>query len=140
MAKLFAISAKSAIVLFTLVVITFKCSSNINQALRNMPRCFWYGVCKTILLLKHNKWWRIFLAFLLKIISWACLLVSGLKLLYHWKAHLLIWYKWLLNSFAEVSTSWITENKDVSSANNFTWYAISEIVNINQEKKRIQHW
>ena len=33
----------------------------------------------------------------------------------------MILYKSLFNSFAEVSTLWITESKDVSFANNFTF-------------------
>ena len=33
----------------------------------------------------------------------------------------MIWYKSLFNSFAEVSTLSITENKNVSSANNFSF-------------------
>ena len=64
-----------------------------------------------MLLLKHNKWWAFCFVFLLKIISWACLLGSLLKLIFQCKAHLLIWYKSLFNLFAEVSTSWIAEKK-----------------------------
>ena len=116
--KVFYNFCNSPIVLFTLVVIAFKCSSKV-RASRYMPRCFWYVDCKTMLLLECNKGWQNFLVFLLKIISWTFLLWSGLKLIFHWKAHLLIWYKSLFNSFAEVSTSCITENKDVSSASNF---------------------
>ena len=90
--KFFCIFHKSLIVLFTLVVITFKCSSNFNRASRNMPRCFWYGVSKITLLLKCIGGWEIFLFFLLKK-YWAYLLRYGLKLgTFHWKAHLLIWY------------------------------------------------
>ena len=128
--KVFCNFRNSPIVLFTLVVITFKCSWKVNRLSRNIPRCFWhrdcetmlllkrYGDCETMLLLKRNEGWQIFLVFLLRTISWACLLGSGLKFIFHWKAHLLIWYKSLFNSFAEVSTSCTTENKDVSSGNN----------------------
>ena len=69
--------------------------------------------------LKRNEGSEIFLVFLLKIISWAFFLDSGLKLIFQWKAQILILYKSLSNSFAEVSTLWITENEDVSSTNNF---------------------
>ena len=107
------------IVLLTLVVITFKFFSKVNWASRNMPRCFWFEVWETMLLLKRKEGWEIFFVFLLKVISWACLLGSGLKLIFHWRDHLLIQYRSLFNSFSEVSTSWFTENKDASSAKNF---------------------
>ena len=56
--------------------------------------------------------------FLLNITSCACLLGSGLKLIFHWKAQSLINFKSLLISLAQVLTSWAMENKEVSSANN----------------------
>ena len=74
-----------------------------------------------MVLLKRNEGLQIFLVFLLKITCWACLLGYGLKFIFHWKVHLLISYKSLFNSFAEVPTSCITENKDVLSANNFAF-------------------
>ena len=49
--------------------------------------------------------------------SWACLLESGLKFIFHWKAQLLILAKSLFSSFADVFMSSVTESKDVSSAN-----------------------
>ena len=60
-----------------------------------------------------------FFNFLLKMTSWACLLGSGLKLIFRWKAQSLIFFKSLFSSFAEVVMSCVTENRDVSSANNF---------------------
>ena len=64
--KVFCIFCNSPIVLFTLVVITFKCSSKVNRASRNMSRCFWYGYCEKMLLLKRSEGWQIFLVFLTK--------------------------------------------------------------------------
>ena len=55
----------------------------------------------------------------LKMTSWACLVVSGLKFIFHWVAQLLILSKSLLRLFVEVWMSCITENKDVSSAKSF---------------------
>ena len=43
-----------------------------------------------MLLLKRNKGLEILLAFLLKITPWACLLGSGLKIIFDRKADLLI--------------------------------------------------
>ena len=51
--------------------------------------------------------------------SWACLLGSGLKLIFHWKAQSLIFFKSLFSSFTEVVVSCFTEHRDVSSANSF---------------------
>ena len=53
--------------------------------------------------------------------SWACFLGSELKLIFHWNAHLFIFAKSLFSSRAEVLLSWITENKDVSSANSLAF-------------------
>ena len=60
-----------------------------------------------------------FFNFLLKMTSWACLLRSRLKLIFHWKTQSLIFFKLLFSSFAEVVMSCVKEKKDVSSANNF---------------------
>ena len=83
--KVFFNFHNSPIVLFSLVVVTFKCFSKVNRASRNIPRCFWYGDCETILLLKLNEGWQIFLVFLLKIIFFACLIANfALKFYIYW--------------------------------------------------------
>ena len=46
--------------------------------------------------------------------SRACLLGSGLKLIFHWKAQPLIFFK----SFTEVVMSCVTENRDESLTSN----------------------
>ena len=46
------------------------------------------------------------------------LLGSGLNLTFHWKAQLLIFIKSLFKSFAVEFILWITEKREVSSANN----------------------
>ena len=55
----------------------------------------------------------------LKMTTWACLVVSGLKFIFYWVAHLFILSKSLLRLIAEVWMSCITENKDVSSTKSF---------------------
>ena len=57
----------------------------------------------------------------LKMTSWTCLVGAGLKFIFHWKAQLCFISKYLLRTFVEVWLSWIMENKDVSSANNFAF-------------------
>ena len=65
----------------------------------------------------------------LKLTSWACLVVSGLKSIFHWVAHMLSLSKSLLRLFAEVWMSCITENKDVSSAKSFALDDSPSVVN-----------
>ena len=84
-----------------------------------IPRCFWEDVRVTLALLNSNGGWTVFFTLRLKMTSWACLVVSGLKFIFHWVAQLLILSKTLLRLFAEVWMSCITENKDVSSAKSF---------------------
>ena len=55
----------------------------------------------------------------LKMTSWACLVVSDLKLIFYCVAQLLILSKSLLRLFAEVWMSCKTENEEVSSAKSF---------------------
>ena len=95
----------------------FRCSQNVNCSSNIIPRCFWDEDCAAWILLENNGGWLIFFDFRLKMISRACLLVSGLKFIFHWKAELLILAKSLLSSFADVFMPCVTENKDVSSAN-----------------------
>ena len=52
-----------------------------------------------------------------KKISWACLLGSGLKLMFHWKTQLFFLFKSWFNLFAYECLSFIYEKSDVSSAN-----------------------
>ena len=54
---------------------------------------------------------KLFFNLWLKMTSCACLVVSGLKFIYHWVAQLLILLKSLLRLFAEVWMSCITEKK-----------------------------
>ena len=56
--------------------------------------------------------------FQLNTIPFACLLGSGLKLIFRWKYQSLIIFKSLLTSLAEVLASWATKNKEASSAKN----------------------
>ena len=48
--------------------------------------------------------------------SWACLLGSGLKLIFHWNAQLLILLKSLIKWAAEVLISRTSEKREASSA------------------------
>ena len=52
--------------------------------------------------------------------SWVCLVVAGLKFIFHWVAYLLILSKSSLSLFAEVWMLSITKDKYVSSTKSFT--------------------
>ena len=47
---------------------------------------------------------------------WACLLVSGLKFIFHWVSHLLVFSKSLLRLFAEVWILCAADSKGTPSA------------------------
>ena len=66
-----------------------KCSPTFSFSSKSKPSCFWDGVCMTWLLLKINSGWLGFFILREKI-TWACLEGSGLKLIFHWYAQLLI--------------------------------------------------
>ena len=110
---------RSPIVLFTLFCTFFRCKLKSNLVSNIIPRCFWVDDDLTKFSLKYNGGWSILLIFLLKITSWACFLGSGLNLIFHWKAQSLIFIKSLFRSFAVEFIFWTTENREVSSANNF---------------------
>ena len=59
--------------------------------------------------LKSSCGWLTSLIFLLKITSWACLLGSGLKFIFNWRAQSLILLKSLLKSVVVELIFWATE-------------------------------
>ena len=73
-----------------------KCSWKFSLRPRNIPRCFWIEVSCTGLLLKTGWGWAVTFTLWLNMTSCACLLVSGLKFIFHWWAHVLILFKSLL--------------------------------------------
>ena len=76
-------------VLLTLANTLLRWSSSINLKSNMTPRCFWEKL-REILLLKTKGGWVNLLVLRRKIYSWAGLLGSGLKPIFHifhWKAH-----------------------------------------------------
>ena len=113
----------SAIVLLTFlkVISRFSLKSNL-ESKTIIPRCFWDSVKLTVL------WFKIelpFWSFWLKITSCACLVGSGLELIFHWNAQAIILAKSLFNSFVNLVIFSATKNSDASSAINFAFYAKS---------------
>ena len=115
--KTFCNFHNNPIVLFILFDTLVKCSSNGNLLFNINPKCFCDDARTTLLLLKRKGGWQNFSSFLEKITFWACLLRSGLKLIFHWQAHCFILEKSLLSSKEVVITeSWITEKKKYQKA------------------------
>ena len=71
----------------------------------------------TWMLLKNNGGWLIFFIVWLKMTSRTCLLISGLKFIFHWKAKSLILAQSLFSLFADVFMWCVMENKYMSSEN-----------------------
>ena len=105
-----------AIPLFIMEIFSFKCMPKFNFESNTRPRCFWKGKLWTPFPMKVRLEWTT-LDFSLEIkSSLALFLGSGLKGIYHWSVHLLIFSRSLFK-FLAVSLTFLTaENRDVSSA------------------------
>ena len=100
------------IVLLIFWVIFFMGStkSNVN------PRCFWDTLFIKGMSLNERQGWSSFLVFQLNITSCACLVNSGLKIIFYWIAQLLITDRSLHKVAAFDRMSLTTEKRDVLSA------------------------
>ena len=86
-----------------------------------ISKCMWIVVTLTILLLNIRPGWFLCEVLRLNMISWACFVGSGLKLIFHCRAHLLMLERSLFNRLAESVILWTTEKSDVSSAKSLTF-------------------
>ena len=104
----------------------------------------WDDDWETLVLLNTNGGWYTSFASRLKMTSWACLVESVLKFVYHCKVQLFIIFKPLLRSFAGVWVSCTTGNKEVLSANSFTLVVRPSVRSLMQIKNikepRIEPW
>ena len=119
--KKFRSLCKRRTALSTLADTLCRYSSNVDMKSNMAPSCFWEKVWETILLLKTKGGRVNHFDLQLKITFWACLLGSGLKLIFHWKDQSLTFFESSFNSFVEVFTSRTTENNEVSSAKSFAY-------------------
>ena len=115
-----SISSTYLIPLLTIANLSFKCSLKLNFLSSLSLKCFWVFAFPTTRLLKYKSGCFGECAFLEKITSWACLLGSRLKTIFHCSAHSRSFLKSLFSTFAVSKGSKISENKEVSSANNLT--------------------
>ena len=106
------------IVLLALFCTFFRCKLKSDLVSNIIPRCLWGDDDLTKFWLKYYGGWSTLLIFLLKITSWACFLGSGLNLIILWNAQLLIFIKSQFKSLVVEFVLWITERRQVSSANN----------------------
>ena len=127
---------KNPIVLLILLSLNLRCSLKSSLVSKIIPRCLWFVDCMATVLLKFNDGWFGLLSFLEKITSCACLLGSGLKLIFHRNADLFIFFRSPFKFFADKVISWTTENREVSSANSLGFeIKFSERSLINIKKK-----
>ena len=105
------------IVLLIFWVILFMCSTRFSLTSNVNPRCFWDILFFKGMLSNERQGWSSFLVFLLNITSGACLVNLGLKVIFHWKAQLLIITIRSLRKVAALEwMSLTTEKRHVSSA------------------------
>ena len=107
------------IVLLIFWVTFFMCSTKFSLTSNVNPRCFWDILFFKGMSLNERQGWSSFLVFLLNITSCACLVKSGLKIIFHWKAQLLITDRSLRKVAALDWMSLTTEKRDVLSAKRF---------------------
>ena len=108
---------------FTLLfTFLFRCSWKFDLVSRcYIPRWFWEGTCWTELWLKQTWLWFIFWSFFENRSSWACLLRSGLKFIFHWIGQFLILFRSLFKLFVDVFILWTIEKSEVLSAKSLTF-------------------
>ena len=114
--KIFWNLRKRPIVLLILLVILFIWSEKFNFISNVKPRCFWNKLLLNGILLNKRVGWGNFLIFLLNITYCACLLKAGSKIIFHWKAQLLIAFRSWLKVVALVWMLFTTEKMEVSWA------------------------
>ena len=107
---------KRQIVLLVSWVIFFMCSTKFSLMSNVNLRCLGDILFFKGMSLIERQGWSSFLVFLLNITSCACLVKSGLKIIFHWKAQLLITFRSLHQIAALDWMSLTTGKRDVSSA------------------------
>ena len=132
------------IFLLTLLNILLRCSWKSSLISKNIPKCFRVSDWVIMVLLKINEGWDYFSILREKRSSWACMLGSGLKLMFHWKAQLFILFKSSFKFFSDKSLSNITEKGNVSSANSLgfeTKFSDKSFIYIKKSSgRRIEPW
>ena len=94
-------------------------SSKLNFGSKNKPKCFWSWTWWAGLSLKFNDGCGLELVFRLSSNSWAFLLESRSKFIFHCTAHLEIFVRSLFRLIVLVVIPCTVENKEVSSAKSF---------------------
>ena len=120
-----SVSWKSVLVLYhsntpllAFDVFSLICWRKFSFSSRYIPRCFWQAVCATRASLKYTMWWSVFLYFREKITFCVCLVISGLKDIFHWLAKLMLIRSLFIIS-AESKGLKTVGKSDASSGNNF---------------------
>ena len=97
----------------------FKCFSNDNVTSRIIPKYFWGEFLLVWLLLSIKGGCRAIFNFRLNITSCACLLMSGLNLIFHCNAQSWTFSRSSFNCFVDAFTLKTTENSEISIVTGF---------------------
>ena len=84
-------------------------------------KCLWVVVISTVVLLNVRLGWFLFEVLPQKLIFWACLVESGLKIIFYCRAHSSILVRSPFSKLDESVISWTTDSSDVSSAKSFAF-------------------
>ena len=87
--------------------------NNIKKTMWRTYWCFWENVCEMSALLQSNFGCDTLCSFLQYKTSWACLVASGLKVIFHWNAQLLILFKSSLSYFPEALILCVPQRKEM---------------------------
>ena len=95
-------------------------SSKLNLEWNTIPKCLRIVVILTMLLSNIKPGWFLCEVLRLNMISWACFVGSGIKLIFHCRVHSFISERLLFNRLAESVIILTAENSGVSSAKSLT--------------------
>ena len=107
------------IILHVLIKMPWIYSSKLNFGSKNKPKCFCSWTWWTRLSLKFSDGYSFELVFRLNSNSWAYLLGSGLKFIFHCTSHSEIFFRSLFTLTVLVVISSLVENKELLSAKSF---------------------
>ena len=99
----------------------FKSLSKLNFESHIKPKCLWVVVISTVVLLNIRLGWFLFEVLPQKMIFWACLVESGLKIIFYCRAYSSILVRSPFYKLDESVISWTTDSSDVSSAKSFAF-------------------
>ena len=122
------------IILHVLIKMHWICSSKLNFGSKNKPKCFWSWTWWTGLSLKFNDGYDLELVFWLNSKSWACLLGSRIKFIFHCTAHSEIFIRSLFRLTVLLVISCMVENSVVSKNFRIRLQTVRQVAYVNKKQ------